>query len=47
MPKIQAAALETLKPLLDQEANTYVNMNLSEGDIKALNKVLEYVEREL
>ena len=47
MSKIQAAALETLKPLLEQPANSYVNMNLTEEDIKALSKVLEYVEREL
>lgn len=47
MPKIQASALETLKPLLEQPANSYVNMNLTKEDIKALSKVLEYVEREL
>ncbi len=47
MPKIQAAALEALKPLLDQPANSYVNMNLNEDDIKAMAKLLEYVEREI
>jgi hypothetical protein len=47
MPKIQAAALEALKPLLEQSPNSYVNMNLNEEDIKAMAKLLEYVEREL
>ncbi len=47
MPKIQAAALESLNSLLEQQTNNYVNMNLSKEDIKALAKVLEYVEREL
>ena len=47
MPKIQAAILEALKPLLEQSPNSYVNMNLNEEDIKAMAKLLEYVDREL
>ena len=47
MPKIQAAALEALNPLLEQSPNSYVNMNLNEEDIKAMAKLLEYVDREL
>lgn len=47
MTNMRAAAIETLAPLTEGHPNVPLNVNLTEEDIKALQKIQEILERDL